>query len=115
MKKKHHKTENTQIKCNNVKNVRAFLINRVKKCRTSVESLSSDSDTTIILQDSDDELFPDFPANVNTKCVFCITSFKEDFSHKRWTQCLQCVIIWAHEDCLPKKEAIFICESCRDI
>lgn len=67
----------------------------------------------IPLNDSDgEELFPDVPPNADSHCIFCNLCFNRNSSSKKWVQCLQCDIIWAHEECLPKNQAIFLCESC---
>lgn len=88
-----------------------------KKTRIDLHNLrnssSSESDSTLVLADSDDDsIVQNTPQNKDTQCEFCNISYNEDIQPNTWSQCLQCDLIWAHDKCLPKKSAIFICKSC---
>lgn len=85
-----------------------------KRQKRKRESSSTESEFSFRLEDSDDDTFLDFPPSLDTECNFCSLSWGADKSGRKWSQCLQCDIIWAHETCIPKRAAIFICDSCND-
>lgn len=73
---------------------------------------SSGSEKSIRFQDSDDddEQFDDVPPSTDAICNFCNKQWKDDQTTSlKWTSCLQCEMIWSHENCIPQKSAIFLC------
>ena len=80
-----------------------------KETKKSKESSSSNSDNSLHLPSSDEDPWAEFPPNKDSDCDLCKKSCQND---KTWVLCLQCDLIWAHKQCLPRRQAIFVCESC---
>lgn len=79
---------------------------------------SSGSEKSIRFQDSDEdeEQFEDAPPSHDAICNYCNKQWKDDeTTNLKWTSCLQCDMIWAHENCIPQKSAIFFCSSCSEV
>lgn len=81
--------------------------------KAKTEDLSSDSEISVVYAESDQENFVDTPPD-EAICSFCGKAWKDEKTTSEWSACLQCDMVWAHIVCIPRKNPIFICESCAD-
>ncbi|XP_050340939.1 uncharacterized protein LOC126767492 [Bactrocera neohumeralis] len=97
----------------NVKDIPHSRKTKTQRATKTRETSSSESEKSLHLPSSDEECWAETPPSKDTACAFCNKNFETDKGSIAWVPCLLCDLVWAHSKCLPKRQAIFVCESCQ--
>lgn len=90
---------------------------RKRKQKSEDIETDSESNTSLNISNSSEELAPEFhlnrkPEEQDTVCFFCDGKFSEDARGEQWVQCLTCES-WVHCDCAGYDAGTYVCDYCK--